>query len=113
MVPPVETKRHGPASTLAHATPAREKYCGEIVYIYAFDVAYDMKREPVKGLLGQPVQQVLIDSSKRAPRQHLFYRPQMVHLPAVERTAPRMISRRPRASRGNRRPRAARAGAHG
>src|SRR5215212_1981634 len=83
MVPPVETR---PAPAPARVGPTR--YSGEIVYIYAFDVAYDMKREPVSGLMGQPVQQVLIDSSKRAPRQNLFYRPQMVQLPAVERTAP-------------------------
>ncbi len=83
MVPPIETR---PIPAPARVRPSH--YRGEIVYIYAFDVAYDMKREPVSGLMGQPVQQVLIDSSKRAPRQHLFYRPQMVHLPAVERTAP-------------------------
>jgi len=70
----------------SHARVSR--YTGEVVYIYAFDVAYDMKREGVKTLMGQPVQQVAIDASKRTPRQHLFYRPQMVHLPAVERTAP-------------------------
>src|SRR6267142_5425999 len=86
MTPPIETR---PLSQESRARePRTERYVGEIVYIYAFDVAYDMKREPVKGLLGQPVQQVLIDSSKRAPRQHLFYRPQMVKLPTVERTAP-------------------------
>ena len=91
MTSPLETSlgQHGHPSTDAHATRLRaEKYSGEIVYIYAFDVAYDMKREGVGQLLGQPVQQVAIDASKRTPRQHLFYRPQMVHLPAVERTSP-------------------------
>ncbi|HEV8605737.1 MAG TPA: hypothetical protein VGQ99_10245 [Tepidisphaeraceae bacterium] len=86
MVPPAET-RQLPEESKA-CDPRIERYCGEIVYIYAFDVAYDMKREGVKQLLGQSVQQVAIDSSKRAPRQHLFYRPQMVQLPAVERTSP-------------------------
>src|SRR5258705_4658518 len=86
MTPPLETRQFPKDSR--PTTPRTERYVGEIVYIYAFDVAYDMKREGVKQLLGQPVQQVAIDSSKRAPRQHLFYRPQMVHLPAVERTAP-------------------------
>jgi hypothetical protein len=84
MTPPAETR---PLPQETRARDARtERYTGEIVYIYAFDVAYDMKREGVGQLMGQPVQQVAIDASKRTPRQHLFYRPQMVHLPAIERT---------------------------
>lgn len=62
---------------------------GEVVYMYAFDVAYEMKREPVKELLGQPVAQFVVDASKRSPRQLFFYRPQMVRLPPVERIGPR------------------------
>jgi hypothetical protein len=86
MTPPIET-RPLPQDSKAREVRA-ERYAGEIVYIYAFDVAYDMKREGVAQLMGQPVQQVAIDASKRTPRQHLFYRPQMVHLPPVERTSP-------------------------
>src|SRR3954470_8431948 len=86
MTPPIET-RPLPQDSKAREVRA-ERYTGEIVYIYAFDVAYDMKREGVPQLMGQPVQQVAIDASKRTPRQHLFYRPQMVHLPPVERTSP-------------------------
>ena len=86
MTPPIETR---PLSPEARAKePRTERYVGEIVYIYAFDVAYDMKREGVGQLMGQPVQQVAIDASKRTPRQHLFYRPQMVHLPPIERNSP-------------------------
>src|SRR5689334_14084070 len=84
MTPPLETR---PAVSPASSSRT-ERFTGEIVYIYAFDVAYDMKREGVTQLLGQPVQQVAIDASKRTPRQHLFYRPQMVNLPPVERTSP-------------------------
>lgn len=62
---------------------------GEVVYMYAFDVAYEMTREPVKELLGQPVAQFVVDASKRSPRQLFFYRPQMVRLPALERFGPR------------------------
>src|SRR5436190_16620060 len=62
---------------------------GQVVYMYAFDVAYDMTRTPVRELLGQPVQQFKVDSSKRSPRQLFFYRPQMLRLPPVERTGPR------------------------
>jgi hypothetical protein len=61
---------------------------GEVVYMYAFDVAYEMIRKPVPSLLGQPVAQFAVDASKRSPRQLFFYRPQMVRLPAVEKFGP-------------------------
>src|SRR5205085_11354201 len=71
------------------STPARVKgYQGEVVYIYAFDVAYEMVRRPVPELLGQPVAQFVVDTSKRSPRQLFFYRPQMVRLPPMERIGP-------------------------
>lgn len=65
-----------------------ESYTGEVVFIYAFDVAYDMVRQPVRELLGQPVAQFSVDASKRSPRQLSFYRPQMVRLPPQERIGP-------------------------
>lgn len=68
-------------------------YKGEVVYVYAFDVAYDMSRQPVRELLGQPVAQFVVDTSKRSPRQLFFYRPQMVHLPPLERIGPRGLVR--------------------
>jgi hypothetical protein len=68
--------------------PKVRRYAGEVVYIYAFDVAYDMTRKPVRELLGQPVAQFVVDSSKRNPRQLFFYRPQMVRLPPLERIGP-------------------------
>ncbi len=61
---------------------------GEVVYMYAFDVAYEMSRRPIRELLGQPVAQFIVDASKRAPRQLFFYRPQMVRLPPVEKLGP-------------------------
>src|SRR5436189_5922502 len=61
---------------------------GEVVYMYAFDVAYEMTRQPVRELLGQPVAQFQVDASKRSPRQLVFYRPQMVRLPPIERFGP-------------------------
>ena len=30
-------------------------YRGEVVFLYAFDVAYEMTRDPVERILGQPV----------------------------------------------------------
>src|SRR5688572_20444864 len=62
---------------------------GEVVYLYAFDVAYEMNRLPVRNLLGQPVAQFQVDASKRSPRHLFFYRPQMVRLPPLERLGPR------------------------
>ena len=62
-----------------------ERYSGEVVYVFAFDIAYEMMRTPLRTLVGQPVAQFQVDTSKRTPRQLFFYRPQMVRLPALER----------------------------
>src|ERR1041385_9024556 len=78
-----ERKTGSPAVPLSVA-----KYSGEVVYIYAFDVAYEMKRQPIRELLGQPVAQFSMDASKRSPRHLFFYRPQMVRLPPLERIGP-------------------------
>lgn len=69
-------------------TNAATHYSGVVVYIYAFDVAYDTARKPIRELLGQPVAQFSVDTSKRSPRQLFFYRPQMVRLPPMERIGP-------------------------
>ncbi len=68
--------------------PKVERYTGEVVYIYAYDVAYEMTRQPVRELLGQPVAQFVVDASKRSPRHLFFYRPAMVRLPPLERIGP-------------------------
>jgi hypothetical protein len=79
-----------PAKTTDLRPPDRpvKQYTGEVVYIYAFDVAYDTARQPVQELLGQPVAQFAVDASKRSPRQLFFYKPQMVRLPPMERIGP-------------------------
>ena len=61
---------------------------GEVVYLYAFDLAYEMSREPLRELLGQPVAQFSVDISRRGPRNLLFHQPQMVRLPPQERRGP-------------------------
>jgi len=71
------------------ATPRTARYVGEVVYIYAFDVAYELRRGLVRELLGQPVAQFVVDASKRSPRQLFFYRPDMVRLSPLERIGPR------------------------
>jgi hypothetical protein len=63
-------------------------YSGQVVYHYAFDIAYEMGRAPIRRLLGQEVAQFSIDTSRRNPRHMFFYRPQMVRMPPVERLGP-------------------------
>jgi hypothetical protein len=58
-------------------------YSGEIAYIYAFDIAYELRCK-VATLLGQTVIETTLDPSKRTPRQSFLYRSQMVHLPDVQ-----------------------------
>jgi hypothetical protein len=82
-----ETSRPA-AMPSASPAPAGAGYQGEVVYMYAFDVAYEMTRKPVRQLLGQPVAEFVVGASKRSPRQFLFYRPQTVRLPPVERIGP-------------------------
>src|SRR5436309_9673817 len=67
---------------------SRKRYVGEAVYIYAYDVAYEMNREPVFELLGQKVESFTFGADKRTPRHMFFYKPQMVRLPALERIGP-------------------------
>jgi hypothetical protein len=64
------------------------KYRGQAVYMFAFDIAYEMGREPVQELLGQRVEHFEVGASKRTPRQ-LFFRPRMARLPPWKRDTPR------------------------
>ena len=57
-------------------------HSGEIAYIYAFDIAYEIKGS-VDTLLGQTVTATTLDPSKRTPRQSFLYRSQLVNLPDV------------------------------
>lgn len=66
----------------------RRRYAGKVVYMYAFDVAYEMKGEPVGELLGQKFEPFTFGPSKRSPKHMAFYRPQMVRLPPVQRQGP-------------------------
>ncbi len=58
---------------------------GDAVYIYAFDLAYDMRREPVPQLLGCPVEEYALAPSKRSPKRLFFYRPLTATLPPETR----------------------------
>ena len=54
---------------------------GEVVYIRAFDLAYDTKRQRIGRMLGEEAQDYFVGPSKPGPKQGFFYRPQMVILP--------------------------------
>ena len=69
-------------------TQSPPKYRGEVVYIFAYDVAYETRRQPMTTLMGQPVSPFTADVSKRSPRTPFFYRSQTVRLPEVERMSP-------------------------
>jgi hypothetical protein len=78
------------AGTTATATESgsASRYTGEVVYVFAYDLAYELSRDPIPTLLGQPVAQFAVDASKRSPRHLLFFRPQMIRLPPLERIGP-------------------------
>ena len=67
----------------------KPRYTGEVVYFFAYDIAYEMGRDPIESLLGQPLSQFNVDSTRRNPRHHLFYQPRMVRLPPQERLGPK------------------------
>lgn len=60
-------------------------YCGEVVYIYAYDIAYDIKNEPVEKILNQPTRDYLVGPSKRIPKQMFFYRPRIAEFAPEKR----------------------------
>jgi hypothetical protein len=63
-------------------------YRGEVVYLFAYDIAYEMGREPIRELLGQPVSEYHVDPSRRTPRHRQFFKQQMVKLPTQARIGP-------------------------
>lgn len=76
------------APGFAVAPVRRARYCGWVVYAFAYDVAYELHRQPVEELLGLRVVPFEFDSSRRHPRHHSFCKPSMVRLPSVERMGP-------------------------
>lgn len=66
----------------------KARYCGEVVYLYAFDIAYELRELTTPTLLGQPLAWFDVDTGKRGPKQPFFYRPHMIRLPPIERIGP-------------------------
>ncbi|MDD5459459.1 MAG: hypothetical protein PHF37_08725 [Phycisphaerae bacterium] len=65
-----------------------QKITGRAVYIYAFDLAYDMKREPIGTLLAYPLREYSIEPTKRIPKYMFFHRSQKVELPVISEQTP-------------------------
>ena len=78
-------------SRIEHAATAG--FVGEIVYLYAFDLAYEMRRKSIAQLLGQPTAEYVIGSNKRTPKQLFFHRPLSVRLPPLERPSQQGVLR--------------------
>jgi hypothetical protein len=74
-----------PARPAAEAAPTLR---GKVVYMFAFDVAYEMLPVTSPTLLGEPVAQFEVSLSKRAPRNLVFHRPQTIRLPPLELLGP-------------------------
>lgn len=71
-----------PAAPSRSPAPAGP-YVGEVAYLFAYDVAYEMPRQVTGTLLGEAVEHFGFDPRNHpAPRKPLFYRPDMIRLPA-------------------------------
>jgi hypothetical protein len=62
---------------------------GRVVYLFAYDLAYDMTRERVTTLLGRPVTAFTYEPDPRGPREQFFYRPETVVLEEISMLGPR------------------------
>jgi len=65
-----------------------KKISGDVVYMYAFDIAYEIKRKSIQQLLGCPVEQYSVDFNKRNPKQIHFYKSEIIRLPIESKTTP-------------------------
>jgi hypothetical protein len=71
---------------MAKTTP--QAFTGEVVYLFAVDVAYELKR-PIPGmLLGQPLLPHQVGPAKRSPKQHLFQHLRAAKLEPVKMATP-------------------------
>lgn len=58
---------------------------GQVIYVYAFDLAYDTKRVQIPTILGCGTHSYEAGPGKPGPKVGFFYRPQMVTLPTQQR----------------------------
>jgi len=70
-------------------TPTTDaRYRGEVVYLFAFDIAYELAGVKATHLLGQKLETYVVDTGKRSPKEAFFYRAMMVRLPSFEWQSP-------------------------
>jgi hypothetical protein len=74
------------SDTAMDAAATEKRLRGEVVYFHAVDFAYDMERSlALKTLLGSPLVPFQVDSRKRSPRGHAFFRPLTATPPSLKR----------------------------
>ncbi|MCX8108263.1 MAG: hypothetical protein N3G20_05600 [Verrucomicrobiae bacterium] len=64
------------------------QYRGEVVYLFAYDIAYELSDVTSTHLLGEKLSTFTVDTGKRSPREAFFYRARMVRLPRATRVGP-------------------------
>ena len=74
------------SDTMANTTP--QAFTGEVVYLYAIDVAYELKRPVPETLLGQPLLPHQVGPAKRSPKQLLFQHLRAARLEPVKMLSP-------------------------
>lgn len=57
------------------------KYHGQVIYVYAFDIAYELRSQPPARVLDVPATDYVMLQTKRSPRHRFFYRPKQILLP--------------------------------
>lgn len=83
-----------PVEAMSQGLPTKTgRYRGEVVYLFAFDIAYEVSDLKVTRLLDQPLAQFFVDTGKRGPKEVFFYRPLMVRIPPAERIGPHGLVR--------------------
>lgn len=73
----------------APPTNAPTRWQGEVVHLFAFDIAYELRGPLPATLLGQALTEFSMDVSRRQPKHLLFYKPQCFRLPREEFVGPR------------------------
>lgn len=69
-------------------TTSAARYRGEVVFLFAFDIAYELPGLKATRLLGHELQPFLVHTGKRSPKEAFFYKALMVRLPPVIREGP-------------------------
>jgi hypothetical protein len=70
------------------AEPPAGPLTGQVTYIFAYDVAYDMSRQPIEHLLGCRPAEPQVPADRRIPAGAFFYRPRTFVLPSRRRQGP-------------------------